>query len=83
MLVVLQTYTHSLALVLELLLRCYEIKTLNENVRALNFDATMPKQLIKEIHKVRGELPRSVWLYRATVKELVNLTRVGWDGRQI
>jgi hypothetical protein len=36
----------------------------------LIFGASMPRQTINEIDKIRGDTTRSLWLYRAAVKEL-------------
>ena len=40
------------------------------NSPRLVFGASMSRQTIYEIDKIRGDTPRSLWLYRAAVKEL-------------
>jgi hypothetical protein len=36
----------------------------------LVFGASMPRQVVQEIDRVRGDTPRSLWLQRLAVKEL-------------
>jgi hypothetical protein len=36
----------------------------------LVFGASMPREVVKEIDKVRGEMPRSRWLKMIAIKEI-------------
>ena len=38
--------------------------------RAFRFGISMPRNVVLEIDKVRGDTPRSMWLRRAGLKEL-------------
>jgi hypothetical protein len=38
--------------------------------RAFRFGISMPRNVVLEIDKVRGDIPRSMWLRRAGLKEL-------------
>jgi hypothetical protein len=47
-----------------------ELKRVERDGNKYRFGASFPSHIITEIDRVRGDTPRSWWLYRLAIKEL-------------
>jgi len=46
------------------------MRRLSQTCKRLDFGLAMPADLVAEIDRTRGDVPRSVWLRRAAIAEL-------------
>jgi hypothetical protein len=55
-------------------------KFVPEEEKHMVFSVTMPKNVVKEIDRTRGFMPRSTWLRALAVNELKRLQGLGGGG---